>query len=197
MSSVQWGTPTITVEKVLDSNPNVHLMNLEDALRQKRYDEAVAHLKYAWTVANDNQEVKEQCLEVLKVLKKLGYAKDIHWDRENRLTMLISSIIVGIIVFAVCLFIWNIKVASIAAVAGMIAVICCFVAVYNNGNAIIQKMGIMVFYVISFLLWIVVADYACTKIWDAKVAETVVKVLVVIFIIGAIGVIFYKDEEKE
>ena len=111
MGSAQWGKPVITVEKVLDSNPNIHLMNLEDALRKKRFDEAVMHLEYAWEVGREDEKVKQQCLEILKLLKQLGYAKEIQWDKEQKIVKILTDIFM--VIFAIIIFKWFLKIKII------------------------------------------------------------------------------------
>lgn len=109
MNAIQWGTPSITVEKVLDRDPKVHFMNLEDALQQKRYEDAITHLEYAWKVSY-GKEGKKQCLQVLQVLHKIGYAKDIRWDREvkkNKFIYTILSIILCLILPQILKYMFN------------------------------------------------------------------------------------------
>lgn len=194
MSSVQWGIPSITVEKVLDSNPNVHLLNLEDALRQKQYDEAVVHLKYAWSVGKDNEEVEQQCLEILRALKKLGYAKDIHWGRERISSLLIGGLAICIVAFIICLLIWNIKVALITVGAYVIYIVSCLAL--ESGNKLAKIISILVFGVLGIAVWCVIVYFICMKFWDVEIAKTAIKVVCVFGIIGTFGLLFEDNDKK-
>ena len=76
MSTIQWGTPKITVEKMLDPNPNLHLKNAEIALKDGRYENALEEIEYAYMLANGNYEVVKQCQKVKDVLYKIGYLRN-------------------------------------------------------------------------------------------------------------------------
>ena len=156
-------------------------MNLEKAIEQERYEDAVKYLKLAWEL-NCGDEAEEKCLKKLRLLKRLGYAKNIHWDREIFLSMAIGTAISCGLLFLICMFIWGIKIASVVGILTVSLMISCVVFLYSDG--IVRIVAFLVFYGIVCLFWIIVAKYICNRFWDESVAENVVKVLKVIFVIS-------------
>ena len=76
MSEIQWENSKITIEKILDPNPNLHLKNAEIALKDGRYENALEEIEYAYMLANGNYEVVKQCQKVEDVLYKIGYLEE-------------------------------------------------------------------------------------------------------------------------
>lgn len=70
MAANPWGKPTITVEKVLDNNPNLHLQNAENALRERNFQDAARHIEYAKQTANGREEILKQCFSVMQLIQQ-------------------------------------------------------------------------------------------------------------------------------
>lgn len=71
MAGSPWGVPNITHEKVLDENPNLHLKNAENAIKERNIQEALRHIGYAEQTANGRKEILEQCSKVKRLLARI------------------------------------------------------------------------------------------------------------------------------
>lgn len=70
MAGNPWGKPHITVEKILDNNPNLHLQNAEDALKKRNFQDAARHIEYARQTSNGREEILKQCLSVMQIIQQ-------------------------------------------------------------------------------------------------------------------------------
>jgi hypothetical protein len=78
--AIQWSETTVTVENVLDDDPNVHLYNAREYLKRNDYVNAVRSVEYARRVSNTYEqrvEIEYQCFPIVYIAQCKGYAKDV------------------------------------------------------------------------------------------------------------------------
>jgi hypothetical protein len=83
--AIQWSEATVTVENVLDDDPNVHLYNAREYLRKNDYRYAIWSMENAWMVSKKEQidKIKDQCYQIAYKAWQMGYDNTVFFDNMD------------------------------------------------------------------------------------------------------------------